>query len=47
MADKEEIIKRLVDIGYDEYKATTLFNLYSSQCDIDGLLSYIIVKECT
>lgn len=46
MDDKDYILQSLRDIGYDEIQANHLYNLYERQCDIDGLLSYIISKEC-
>lgn len=43
----EHLICRLIDIGYSPDKAEELFRFYERMGDIDGLESYVIVKEAT
>ena len=43
----EQLIQRLIDIGYSPNKAEELFEFYNRMGDLDGLESYVIVKEAT
>jgi len=43
----EQLIERLIAIGYEPNKAEALFNFYEAQGDLDGLESYVVVKEAT
>lgn len=46
MTEKEKLIDQLMDTGYTEKEATTLFNLYESRSDMKGLLTHIVMLSC-
>jgi len=41
----EQLIERLIEIGYPPNKAEELFEFYNRAGDLDGLESYVIVRE--
>lgn len=43
----ENLVNRLIAIGYAPENALNIYMLYERQGDLDALESYLIVRECT